>query len=366
MRYLFGGLLTFTDIATDILTAASYYRNQHIAWFTFCLSFALLPSILVSFAFLLQSFKEPSAKVFAKRFVCFANPCGSGILKLKLFIVCLRNFDRVWSDNGSIVENELLREDYRSEKVYHYVEGLLENMPQVILQIYVAIVQDEKVSTLQILSISITYTNLVWVLASFEYNTFIRDADLNHFLVVVIYNACVVAARGLSIVAFLLAFTWFTSAVLAFHEFVCITIYFYTNHHHFGAKEIWWIGSLLLPCYVFVFMGFKVIVVHTKIFEIKLGRSLASSALFYFCFVAENVVMASLFFSWSKTSSGRWSLWISGTVTVSAIALSLLGALTHLAFTFVFFFKAPRVGPAAHSDQEARTTRPGAVYVVAP
>ena len=345
-KYSFGAVLTCTDVATDILIAASYYQHHQFIWFSFCVAFAVLPSSLLTLAYFLQRCRQETAIALVKRFLFFANPCGSGFLKIKLLLVCLRNYDDVWSYHGWLVEDEKLLQDYRAEKVYHFVEGLLENMPQMILQIYVTIIQEEKISALQIISISVTFVNLVWVLTLFEYSSFVNRGTLTHFIAMTCYNSCLIAARGLSVVTFLVAFKWVTSAVLAFHEFGCISIYFYRNHEYFNEKKVWWIACLLMPCYIFVYWGFKVKDLNSKFFDIKLGRSIVSSSLFYLCFTSENVLMVSLFFSWSKTSDSAWNQRISKIITVCVTVLSLLGTVIQLGFTFVFFRKSTRVRPS--------------------
>lgn len=344
-KYSFGSLLSSTDVATDILTAIVYYQQNHFVWFGFCLLFAILPSLLLTLAFLLQSCGQVTCCTLLKRVLFFASPCGSGILKVKLLLVCLRNYDEVNSIEGLLVDDEHLREVYRAEKVYHYVEGLLENMPQIILQIYATIIQDEKISAVQWFSISVTFLNLVWVLTLFEYSCFNHNASLTPFIAIALYNAFLIAARGLSIVAFLVAFKWLTSAVLAFHGFVCISIYLYRNHEFFTEKKVWWTASLLIPCYIFVYLGFKVKELNSKLFDIKLGRSIISSSFFYACFIAENIIMSLLFFTWTKTANRRWNHSVSVIIVVLVVVLSLVGTLIHLSFTHAMFRKPHRIAP---------------------
>ena len=346
LKYSLGSLLSCTDVATDILTATTYFQQQHYVWFGFCLLFALLPSFLLTLAYLIQRLdRRETFCTVLKRLLFFTNPCGSGILKIKLLLVCLRNYDQVYNSEGFLVDDEQIRQDYRAEKVYHYVEGLLENMPQIILQLYVTVVQDETISALQIFSISATFLNLVWVLTLFEYSSFVKEATIGHFVAIILYNTCLVAARGLSIVFFLVAFKWITSAVLAFHGFVCISIYLYRNHEYFTENEVWWIAFLLMPCYIFVYLGFKVKELNSKLFDIKLGRSIMSSGLFYTCFIAENVFMIAMFFTWSKTNHLQWRRWITNIITASVVLLSFIGTLIHLIFTHRFFSKPRRVMP---------------------
>ena len=96
LKYSFGSFLSCTDVATDILTAIIYLINQqkHFVWFGFCPFFALLPSFLLTLAFLLQRCGQETICTLLKRFLFFANPCGSGILKFKLELLCL--FTKLW------------------------------------------------------------------------------------------------------------------------------------------------------------------------------------------------------------------------------------------------------------------------------
>lgn len=114
LKYSFGAVLTCSDVATDILIAASYYQHHQFIWFSFCLAFAVLPSFLLTLAYLLQRCRQETATTLVKRFLFFANPCGSGILKIKLLLVCLRNYDEVWSYQGWPVEDEKLLQDRKS------------------------------------------------------------------------------------------------------------------------------------------------------------------------------------------------------------------------------------------------------------
>lgn len=346
IRYSLGSLLSFTDIATDVLTAIIYYQQKHFVWFGFCLLFALLPSFLLTIAFLMQSCGRVAISTLMKQIMFFASPCWSGVLKVKLLFVCLQNYDEVCSIEGFRIDDENLREDYKAEKIYHYVEGLLENMPQIILQIYVTVIQDEQISAVQMFSISVSYLNLVWILTLFEYGCLVvNQTKITPFVIIVVYNACLIASRGLSIVSFLVAFQWLTSIVLAFHGCVCTSIYFYRNHEYLTEKKIWWIASLLLPCYIFVYMGFKVKELDSKFFDIKLGRSVISSSLFYVCFIAENILMTSLFFAWTKTTHRNWSQWVSNIIMILVTVFSLLGTLMHLLFTYAYLRKPHRVSP---------------------
>ena len=339
VRYFSGALLTLADVVTDILTAVTYYNNKHYIWFGFCLAFAFLPSFVMMVAYIVQSYKRRSCVDIGKGLLFYVNPFGSGIFKLKLFIVCLRHFKEVWSKNGYTVLDERLRVDYRSEKVYHYIEGLLENMPQMILQVYATSVQDEEISVLQYLSVSVTYVNLVGVLTMFEYGSFPgNQRKWPHLVVVLIYNSCLIAARALALVSFLIAFKWLTSAILVGHEIVCISTYIYRNHEYFSEKHVWWVAFLFMPCYSFAYLGFKVKELYPKTFEIKLGRSLLSSSIYYFFFTTENLVMVLMYYDWSDKNH-----WYSTALSGTVVTLTSFGALVNLVFTYVIFHRQRQV-----------------------
>ena len=106
-----------------------------------------------------------------------------------------------------------------------------------------------------------------------------------------------------------------------------------------------------MPCYIFVYLGFKVKELNSKLFDIKLGRSIMSSGLFYTCFIAENVFMIVMFFTWSKTSDLQWRRWITNIITASVIWLSFIGTLIHLIFTHRFFSKPRRVMPTYAAEK---------------
>ena len=335
LGYILGALLSFVDVATDILTAVTYFRNDHYIWFSFGLAFALLPSWLMMAAYCVQSYQRGSCSVLAKGLVFFANPFGSGLLKLKLAIVCHRNRGAVWSRNGHMPTDEGFCQDYRSEKVYQYVEGVLENMPQMILQVYAASVQTESITLLQYISVSISYVNLVCILAMFEHNSFPGNhKNWRHLVVVFAYNLFLVAARALALVSFLIAFKWYTTAFLVGHEIVCFATYIYKNHRYFTEKHVWLVALVFMPCYSFVYLGFKVKELYPRTFEIKLGRSLLSTFTYYFFFTSENLVMVFLYFNWSDTSD-----WYSTALTVTTATLSLAGAVTNLLFTYMTFYR---------------------------
>jgi hypothetical protein len=153
-----------------------------------------------------------------------------------------------------------------------------------------------------------------------------------YILVIVFYNAFLLTARVLTIVAFLIAFSWITAIVLGVHELACVLLYYIMNRKRFTDRDIWWVAILLLPCYIFTYLGFKVKEIHLRTFELKISRSLLSSSLYYGVFAAENIMMMTLYYS--KTTVREH---YSSGATAAVIMLTLVGVFLNLIFTNLYF-----------------------------
>lgn len=160
----------------------------------------------------------------------------------------------------------------------------------------------------------------------FEYCSFVKEVIVIYFLVMIFYNVCFIVVCGMLIVVFFVVFKWFILVVLVFYELICIIIYVYRNYKYFSEKEVWWIVLLFMLCYVFVYLGFKVMDFNVKLFDIKFGRFVIFLIFFYFCFIGENVVMILLFYLWLKMNSDLWwNLWIFKVIIIFVIVLFVVG-----------------------------------------
>lgn len=332
-KYLFGALFAWADVGSDIATCILYYQHSQFEEFGFCLAFALAPSIFMTIAHLVQHLKSDGVLNTVGNVIYYAL-FGSGMMKMKLFTLCVKNFKEVWSRPGYLVMKEDEKDDIRTAVVFDYIQTLLEDIPQMVLQIYTLTQQNtSNIHWIQFVSIAFSFVNLISTLALFENSTLPGVQNVKaYILVIVFYNTFLLAARMVTIVSFLIGFTWITAIILAVHELVCILFFYIMNRKRFTDKDIWWVGVLLLPCYIFTYLGFKVKEIRLRSFELKISRSLLSSSLYYGTFAIENTMMITLYYS--KESKRTW---YSSGATTAVIMMTLVGVFLNLIFTNLYF-----------------------------
>lgn len=332
LKYLFGALFAWADVGSDIATCVLYFQASKYEQFGFCLAFALAPSVAMTFAHLLQHISDDGV-IKACRDLCYLGMFGPGMLKLRLFTLCMRNRTEVWNRYGYLVTKDQDKNIIRISVVNDFVQSLMEDIPQMILQIHTLNGQEKAVHWIQIASITFSFINLVSTIATFENRTLPGVQDVKtYFLIIVTYNAFLLIARIITIVSFITSHSWITAVVLGCHQVICIIIYYTVNRKRFADTDVWWVAILILPCYIFVYLGFTVKQIHLRTFELKISRSLLSAGLYYGSFAVENVMMVTLYYS--EASVRKW--YSSGT-TAAVIFLTLVGVFLNLVFTNLYF-----------------------------
>lgn len=331
-KYLFGALFAWSDVGSDIATCVLYFQSYKYTRFGFCLAFALAPPVAMALAHLMQHIKNDGVGKTCKDLFNFGF-FGSGVLKVHLFTLCVRNRKEVCSRDGYLVNKDEEKNLLRSSLVFSFVQALMEDIPQMILQLHTLNDQQESIHWIQIASLTLSLINLVSTLANFENRTLPGVQDVKaYFLIIVTYNLVLLVARVVTIVSFIVAYRWVTAAVLGAHEIICILIYYYRNRQRFAETDIWWVAVLILPCYIFIYLGFTVKQIRLRAFELKISRSLLSSGIYYGIFAVENVMMMTLYYSEASTRK-----WYSSGATAAVILLTLVGIFLNLVFTSLYF-----------------------------
>lgn len=331
-KYLFGALFALADVGSDIATCVLYFQAYKYEQFGFCLAFALAPSFAMSFAHLMQHLKQDGGAKTCKDLFCFGF-FGSGMLKIHLFTLCVKNHKEVWSRRGYLVTKDEEKKTIRSLIANDFVQALMEDIPQMILQIHTLNGQEQAIHWVQIASLTFSLISLVSTLANFENRTLPGMQDVTaYFLIIVTYNLILIIARIITIVSFIISYRWITTAVLGAHELICVIIYYSINRQRFADKDVWWVAILLLPCYIFIYLGFTVKQIRLRTFELKISRSLLSAGIYYGIFAVENGMMMTFYYS--QTSTRKW---YSSGATAAVILLTLVGVFLNLVFTNLYF-----------------------------
>ena len=183
---LVGTILAVADPVTDILTLGEFYLNDHKTWFGVGLVFVILPSLVISCLYYRWHYLEvlflcwcrgilktdhevedAIKEVFSTPDLLFGwNLLALPYKRLQAFILCSRNFKKLW--------HETLEEDY-DKKIKNLIydetwlgmfQAILESAPQFIIQLQATIFQQEQVSTIQIVSLSVSSLSVAWTVAN--------------------------------------------------------------------------------------------------------------------------------------------------------------------------------------------------------
>lgn len=183
---LVGTILAVADPVTDILTLGEFYLNDHKTWFGMGLVFVILPSLVITclyhrWHYLKVLFlcwcrgifktdhevEDAIKEVFSTPDLLFGwNLLALPYKRLQAFILCSRNFKKLW--------RETLEEDC-DKKIKNLIydgtwlgmfQAILESAPQFIIQLQATIFQQEQVSTIQIVSLSVSSLNVAWTVTN--------------------------------------------------------------------------------------------------------------------------------------------------------------------------------------------------------
>ena len=183
---LVGTILAVADPVTDILTLGEFYLNDHKTWFGVGLVFVILPSLVISCLYyrwhclevlflswcrgILKTDHEVEdaiKEVFSTPDLLFGwNLLALPYKRLQAFILCSRNFKKLWHETLEEDCDKKIKNLIYDETWLGMFQAILESAPQFIIQLQATIFQQEQVSTLQIVSLSVSSLNVAWTVTN--------------------------------------------------------------------------------------------------------------------------------------------------------------------------------------------------------
>ena len=349
---LLGTILAVADPVTDILTLREFYLNDHKTWVGVGLVFVILPSLGISCLYYRTHVSailcicicfgrdKLAIKVCSIPDLLFGwNPLALPYRRLQAFIWCSRNFKELWHETlekDCKKEIKLLIED---ETWFGMFEAILESAPQFIIQLYAMIVQQEQVSTIQMVSLCVSFLSLAWTSTNADVWCFVAvGKSLNKkysprkfitktfFLISQIFH---LSSRLFAITFFSVAYKWWIVLVVMFHNIAIASVAFWafkadgrscnicTRMFMFLHGVFYWIRDDGACGLHFDDDG----EINVEIVKI------ASNSLF----VIENVIMISVYQAKEELHS-----WYSVPVTVCVCVFSLVGCLMRVAICRYF------------------------------
>lgn len=336
---LIGTILAVADPVTDILTLREFYLNDHKTWFGVGLVFLILPCLSMSqFYYCIwrrgMVTNEESDDVKCIDLIpdlTFGwNPLALAYMRLKAFILCFKNFKKLWKENLEDDCNKKIQHQLSTDFASASFQASLESAPQFIIQLYATVVQQEQVTTIQITSLCVSFLSLAWESAIADVwrfsNVLVDEARKTlqgKFIPKVVFfisQLFHLSSRLLAITFFTVGFKWWIIAVLIFHSIVMTFVRVY------AARTTQMPPGFENNCVVLTMLCIFYWIRDDENSNAKVDKimTLISNILF----VIENVTMICVFYF--KEESHQW---YSVPVTVGVCLYSLISCLMRMAIS---------------------------------
>ena len=227
---LIGTILSFADPITDVLTLVEFYKKNHIKWFKWGVVFMIIPCVVYMMVYqLIISFGNVRGVTdLLQRILSTINPFSPAWAMLKAFVLCLKNFKKLW--RGEVVDCGDELQDVNCLLAYvdfaPFMEAVTEAIPQFIIQLYAASVQEKPVTVIQMISLVITLLSLVKSFSAADDFLHRQEIDIKikHIVVFYITNFFLLSSRLFAICYFIMVFRGWIFVVLAIHSVIlCVS-----------------------------------------------------------------------------------------------------------------------------------------------
>ena len=277
---------------------------------------------------------------FTYFFLCGLNPFSVALKRLRVFILCFKNFNKLWrgekielkQDTAHLDSTELMLID---SEISGFYEAAFESAPQFIIQLYVVSVQQEQVHIFQIISLPVSFLSLVWAFTVadeviqlkryYKHTETAIDVPLKikHKILLFVTQLFLLSSRLLAIAFFTVSYKWWIISVLVIHSmaiFLVDTIWLYQSDKC-NAKIL--ARSALYLCFYWLRDNWSMRTQEVGLSMEIVKKQLKSMQLFSNgLFVAENIAMVLVFY-YSPFSN----TWYSLPVTICVCSFSALGAI---------------------------------------
>ncbi|KAL7374078.1 hypothetical protein ABVT39_021406 [Epinephelus coioides] len=182
-----GLVLYVVDICTDVGLALKYFREKHFVWTALTLVFVLaglLVTQIFSYAWYRDDMNEFQADTVGEPSISTIPGMSTGGLAVlhvfgmgiftRYYHLLNKSFKVVWMTTKSYTVEEKtdvhydlfgLATDLSMLKLF---EAFLESVPQLLLQLYILLGQNERYSVLQYLSLAFSFFNIAWSLVDYR------------------------------------------------------------------------------------------------------------------------------------------------------------------------------------------------------
>ena len=351
--FLLGAILGFADPVTDALTLAEFYKEKHRRWFQWGVIFMVVPCVVFLMVYMLTITFDSVRGVadFLRRVFFSLNPFSPAWASLKAFVLCVQNFEKLRHgeeiDCGDRDVNDVNR-FLAYVNFAPFTEAIAESIPQFIIQLYAASVQEEPVKIIQIISLIVSCVSIAWAFSCAD--EFLHDGEIKvklmHKVLFCVENFFLLTSRLFAICYFIMGFRGWIAVVVTFHTLI-VALVDCTCRCQTGNPD-WRCRLLSIFFLVFHWIRDDLSAPLDAEDMRKRKRQLAKIQwLSHAMFVIENHAMILLFFFLSKYSI----TWFAFPVTVYVCTMSILGAVLRLVH-FKFLLKGRVVPETSVTNEE--------------
>jgi len=223
--FLIGAILSFADPITDGFTLAEFYKENHLRWFMWGVIFMFIPccSFVVVSSMTGSCESVHSVKDGILMVLHSFNPFSPAWASFKAFLLCLKNFKKLWRGEEVDCEDHEINDVNRLfgyVKLAPFTEVITESIPQFIIQLYAASLQEEAVKIIQIISLSVSCLSIVWAFTAADelcLHEVEIEVKVKHKVLFFVTNLFLLTSRLLAICYFIIVFQWWIAFVLLFH-----------------------------------------------------------------------------------------------------------------------------------------------------
>ena len=351
--FLLGAILGFADPVTDALTLAEFYKEKHRRWFQWGVIFMAVPCLVFLMVYMLTITFDSVRGVadFLRRVFFSLNPFSPAWASLKAFVLCVKNFEKLCHgeeiDCGDRDVNDVNR-FLAYVNFAPFTEAIAESIPQFIIQLYAASMQEEPVKIIQIISLIVSCVSIAWAFSCAD--EFLHDGEIKvklmHKVLFCVENFFLLTSRLFAICYFIMGFRGWIFVVLMSHSLI-VALVDCTSRCQTGNPD--W-RCRLLSIFFLIFHWIRDDLSAPLDVEDmrKRKRQLAKIQwLSHAMFVIENHAMILLFFFLSKYST----TWFAFPVTVYVCTMSILGGVLRLVH-FNFLLKGRVVPETSVTNEE--------------
>lgn len=215
--------LSLADPITDILALMEFYSASHKSWFAVGLIFFILPCFAFCPIFCGTGRRSTTGNLFGIACLGGFHPFSTAVQRLEALIICGRK--KLWL-------GETIGEDSQEFKVLKasqdsgLFEAVYEAAPQFVIQLYVMNVQQEPVSIIQMISLPVSFTSLVWSLKPADECVIINkpankskiiNIPVKYKILNFATHLLLLSSRLFAITYFVVGYKWFIIGFLIIH-----------------------------------------------------------------------------------------------------------------------------------------------------